>query len=243
MTGLRLMNEIMDPVGRDQLLIKHTFTEFANLPERDLGTRVDPGEHRSIKVRTDIPIPAVPYLDRKTRIVPQLSEVWSYINPFMLFGRHLGYKGNFEKSLLQREPKALELFARMEEWKAEASAFMKVRCVWQFFEAERAGNAIHLFCPGAAEPIHTFQFGRQPRADGLSLSDYVLQPVDGKRDHLALFVVTAGQSVREHADKPKPTATSSRCTPCGRWPSKPLRVAPSGSTAASVKVGPTMPKA
>ena len=28
-----------------------------------------------------------------------LAEVWSYINPFMLYGRHLGYKGNFEKDL------------------------------------------------------------------------------------------------------------------------------------------------
>ena len=26
---------------------------------------------------------------------------------------------------------------------------MKVRAVWQFFEAERDGNAIHLFAPGA----------------------------------------------------------------------------------------------
>ncbi len=25
---------------------------------------------------------------------------------------------------------------------------MKVRAVWQFFEAERDGNAIHLFAPG-----------------------------------------------------------------------------------------------
>jgi hypothetical protein len=27
----------------------------------------------------------------------------------MLYGRHLGYKGNFEKNLAAREPKALEL--------------------------------------------------------------------------------------------------------------------------------------
>ena len=54
---------------------------------------------RSRKVRTDIPIPPAPYLDRRVRDVPNLAEVWSYINPFMLYGRHLGYKGNFEKAL------------------------------------------------------------------------------------------------------------------------------------------------
>jgi hypothetical protein len=56
-------------------------------------------ESRSRKVRPDIPIPAAPYLDRKVRDVPHLAEVWSYINPHMLYGKHLGYKGNFEKNL------------------------------------------------------------------------------------------------------------------------------------------------
>jgi 5-methyltetrahydrofolate--homocysteine methyltransferase len=51
------------------------------------------------------------------RALPHLAEVWSYINPFMLYGRHLGFKGNFEKKLAEREPKALELFHQMEEIK------------------------------------------------------------------------------------------------------------------------------
>jgi hypothetical protein len=42
-------------------------------------------EQHSPKVRIDIPIPPVPYLD-------------------------LGYKGNFEKNLQEPEPKALDLF-------------------------------------------------------------------------------------------------------------------------------------
>ena len=40
----------------------------------------------------------------------------------------------------------------MEEVKQEAARFMKVKAVWQFFEAERDGNAIHLFAPGGAAP-------------------------------------------------------------------------------------------
>ena len=67
----------------------------------------------------------------------------------MLYGRHLGFKGNFEKLLAERDAKALKLFHDVEEVKAEAARFMKVRAVWQFFEAERDGNAIHLFEPGA----------------------------------------------------------------------------------------------
>jgi 5-methyltetrahydrofolate--homocysteine methyltransferase len=88
----------------------------------------------------------------------------------------------------------------MEEVKREAAQFMKVRAVWRFFEAEREGNAIHLFAPGGETPIHTFQFGRQRREDGLCLSDYILEPEEGRSDHLALFVVTAGACVREKSE-------------------------------------------
>ncbi len=203
MTGLKILNEIMDPATRAQVLESHIFSDTGEAPKTSLEPVVAPGEARSSKVRTDIPIPAAPYLDRRVRDVPNLAEVWSYINPYMLYGRHLGFKGNFEKLLAERDAKALKLFNDVEQVKADAPRFMKAKAVWQFFEAERAGNAIHLFAPGAPSPIHTFQFGRQPRADGLSLSDYILDADEGRRDHLALFVVTAGAQVREEAERAK----------------------------------------
>ena len=143
--------------------------------------------------------------------MPNLAEVWSYINPYMLYGRHLGYQGDFEKGLQERDTKALSLYDQMEELKREAAQFMKVRAVWQFFEAEREGNAIHLFAPGGATPLHTFRFGRQAGTrqgcnpsyndDALCLSDYVLDPAAGQRDHLALFAVTAGARIRERSEQ------------------------------------------
>jgi 5-methyltetrahydrofolate--homocysteine methyltransferase len=197
------MNEIMDPALREEKLSKATISEFAPLPERDMGEKIDPGTARSTKVRADLPIPTVPYLDKRVRTLPQLPEIWGYINPFMLYGRHMGYKGNFEKQLLQREEKALALYNGMEQVKEDALTWMKARAVWQFFEAERDGNAIRLFEPGAKEPVHTFNFGRQPRKDGLCLSDYVLDAKNGARDHIALFVVTAGEGVRERSEAAK----------------------------------------
>jgi 5-methyltetrahydrofolate--homocysteine methyltransferase len=201
MTGLSLMNRIMDPAARAAVLEGHK--PVADVAaEAPVERAVAPlGTRRSSKVRTDIPIPAAPYLERKLRDVPHLAEVWSYINPYMLFGRHLGYKGNFEKALVEHSPKALELFHNMEEVKKAAFQFMKVKAVWQFFEAERDGNSIHLFAPGCEWPIHTFLFGRQPREDGLCLSDYILEAEEGRRDHLALFVVTAGECVRERSEE------------------------------------------
>ncbi|HEX7359301.1 MAG TPA: methionine synthase [Bryobacteraceae bacterium] len=203
MTGLRTMNEIMDPALRDQVLSAHVFGEAPEPAPAPQPVPVPSGDRRSPKVRTEIPIPAAPYLDRKARSMPHLAEIWSYINPFMLYGRHLGFRGNFEKMLAERDPKALELFHNVEEVKRAAQAFMKPRAVWQFFEAVRDGNTVHLFAPGGDSPIQSFRFGRQAKSDGLSLSDYVLDPQDGRRDHIALFVVTAGEGVVEHSDAAK----------------------------------------
>jgi 5-methyltetrahydrofolate--homocysteine methyltransferase len=201
MTGLRLMNQLSDPAEREGVLRAHTYAEAGPAAAAAVEALPPMTEIRSGKVRTNLPVPAAPYLDRKVRDVPQLAELWSYINPFMLYGRHLGYKGNFEKDLADHNEKALALFESMEALKEEAAGLMKVKAVWQFFPAERDGNSIHLFAPGGATPIHTFEFGRQRRQDGLCLSDYVLDPAEGRRDHLALFVVTAGAGIRRKSEE------------------------------------------
>ena len=203
MTGLRLMNELMDPATRETVVRNHTTSGNGFGVSTTVRVTQMPAVPRSPKVRTDLPLPNVTHMDRKVRVVPDLREVWSYINPYMLYGRHLGFRGDFEKQLAQRDPKAVELYESMEEIRNEAAAFMKVRAVWQFFEAEPEGNAVHLFAPGETTPLHTFEFKRQRAGDFLCLSDYVLAPRDGKRDHIALFVVTAGEGVRERSEKAK----------------------------------------
>jgi 5-methyltetrahydrofolate--homocysteine methyltransferase len=198
MTGLSLANRLMDPAGRDAAIEEHTFSgeerqerTVAEAPSRPASIK------RSAKIREDISIPPAPYLERKARTIPHLAEVWSYINPHMLYGKHLGFKGHFDKALADRDAKALELFHNIEALKREAAGFMQVKAVWRFFEAERDGNSVQLFAPGGESPLHTFRFGRQNRPEGLCLSDYVLDADEGRRDHLALFVVTAGPGIRE----------------------------------------------
>ncbi|HEY6127038.1 MAG TPA: methionine synthase [Candidatus Acidoferrum sp.] len=204
MTGLRLMNELMDPATRETVLRANGEAKSTGVSVTTTVTVKElPAVTRSPSVRVDLPIQPVAYLDRKVRLVPDLKEVWSYINPFMLFGRHLGYKGDFEKQLAAREPKAVELFAAMEEVKAEAATFMKVRSVWRFFEAEAEGESLHVFLPDEKTPVHTWKLKRQKIGDRLCLADYVLAPKDGKRDHVAVFVVTAGEGIRERSEAAK----------------------------------------
>jgi 5-methyltetrahydrofolate--homocysteine methyltransferase len=203
MTGLRLMNELMDPATRARVINEQLASGNGVSVTTTVKVVEKPAVKRSPKVRADLPIQPVGYLDRKVRLVPDLREIWSYINPFMLYGRHMGYKGNFERQLAAREEKAVELFNEMEEVKKEAAEFMKVRAVWQFFEVEAEGEALHLFAPDGKEPVVTWQFKRQKSGDQLCLSDYVLERKDGKRDHVAVFVVTAGEGVRERSEKAK----------------------------------------
>ncbi|MBM3784921.1 MAG: methionine synthase [Acidobacteria bacterium] len=204
MTGLRVMNEISTAESREAALAAATWSA-AEVPAAPVvEPAVNTSDRRSAKVRIDIPVPAVPYGDRKKRDVPQLAEVWNYINPFMLYGRHLGFKGNFEKLLTERDAKAMELFNQVEDVKQWATGFMKVRAVWRFFDVERAGNTIHLFHHNEPNAAHSFSFGRQPKDDGLCLSDYVLPAAeDGRRDSICLFVTSAGEGIRERSEQAK----------------------------------------
>jgi 5-methyltetrahydrofolate--homocysteine methyltransferase len=203
MTGLRLMNQLMDPATRETLVREHTSSGDGFDVTTTVKVAEIPRVARSPRVRTDLLIPPVKYLDRKIRLVPDLPDLWSYINPFMLYGRHMGFRGDFEKRFAARDPQAVELFEKMEEVKTEAAGFMKARAVWQFFEAEADGDSLHLFAPGAKEPLHTFRFPRQRQGDFLCLSDYVLPPQNSQRDHLALLVVSAGEGIRPRAEKAK----------------------------------------
>jgi 5-methyltetrahydrofolate--homocysteine methyltransferase len=203
MTGLRLMNELMDPATRGRVVSEHTISGNGVSVTTTVKVAAKPSVLHSPKVRRELPIPEVATLERKVRLVPDLREVWSYINPYMLYGRHMGYRGDFEKHLAAREPKAVELFSEMEELKNEAASFMKVRAVWQFFEAESEGDALHVFAAGAEEPLHTWKFKRQRSGDQLCLSDFVLDAQNGKRDHVAVFVVTAGEGIRARSEQAK----------------------------------------
>ena len=115
--------------------------------------------------------------------------------------------------------------------KRECQNYMKIGAVWQFFEAERRGKSIALFEPSAGTPVHTFHFQRQRVKDKLCLSDYILPAVKGERDHVALFVVTAGKNILAKAPKrPRPRGVIFSRTRCRRWRLRRPRLARSGCT-------------
>jgi 5-methyltetrahydrofolate--homocysteine methyltransferase len=201
MTGLSIMNRLTDPAERDKVVAEFGRSGVPAATGAEVVEELPETTTRSSRVRVLPPLPA-PYPDRKVRDVPQLRELWDYINPQMLYVRHLGFKSNFQRAYDARDPKALGLYNLVEDVKAEAAKFMKVKAVWQFFDAVAEGNAIKLFGgPRSVEaaPAHTFHFHRQRKPDGLCLSDYVNPP----KDSVALFVVGAGTGIRERSEQYK----------------------------------------
>jgi 5-methyltetrahydrofolate--homocysteine methyltransferase len=205
MTGLATMNrlgELKPSVGRAVPSAPSVVVEPESIT-------------RSSRVHVLSPLP-VPYPDRKVISVPNHTEIWSYINPQMLYGKHLGFKTNFERALAARDPKALELNDAVEEVKEAARQFMKIKAVWQFFNVESNDNDILVLSPESTvrSPqsgiLHTFTFPRQRKLDGLCLADYVMlatgsglrtQDSELNRDSIAILVVTAGTGVIERANE------------------------------------------
>ncbi|HKS40892.1 MAG TPA: methionine synthase [Blastocatellia bacterium] len=210
MNGLDILNRIMDPDARARLeaeLFEKDFSDKSPAPP----VVSDETEQRSSRISLAVEIPPVPDIDRHSLEASDLDEIWSYINPQMLYGRHMGLRGRFNDLIAAGDRKAVELEEKIERVKEECrQGAMRVRVLWQFFEAESDGNIMRLYAGrGSSVPVESFQFPRQRKPDGIALSDLVLPPERDeqgritKRDHIALFVTTAGEGIREVAEEAK----------------------------------------
>ncbi len=203
MRGLDVMQKLVDHEEREALIEasggarSDDSDDFANTKSSESS---DLAPSRSSKIRNDVDIPTPPDLDRHVvQHVDDLRDVWRFINPQMLYGKHMGMRGRIERLIEDRDPKVTALVEMMGKIQDEAEEWTRVTEVWRFFEAESEGNCLNIFEPGAESPIRTFVFPRQPKKDGLCLADYVLPAADGRRDTIAIFVVGAGDGVRERA--------------------------------------------
>jgi 5-methyltetrahydrofolate--homocysteine methyltransferase len=205
MRGLDVMQKLVDADKR-AALIESLHGHGARSDDSDDFIDVKSSESsdlaptRSSRVRLDVPVPTPPDFDR--HVTPRekdLRDVWRYLNPKMLYGKHMGLRGSFDRLLAEGDPRATELVDLITALQSEADTWMRVAEVWRFFEAEARGNEIALFEPGADAAISVLSLPRQPKDDGLCLADFVLPPSNGRRDTVALFAVSAGDGVRERA--------------------------------------------
>jgi 5-methyltetrahydrofolate--homocysteine methyltransferase len=199
MAGLALLHRVLDPAQaarlRDEARALAREGEAA-AAEPLLGA-LDPPPVRSARVGLAPPLPPP---DREEHVlVPSLEELWPFVNPQMLFGKHLGLKGSFAKLLREGDPKARELNDRARELRD--SGWIRPRVLYRFFDAESEGNTVRILMDGRA--AETFVFPRQGSGERECIADYVRPASEGGGDSVALFVTTAGEGVRERAEELK----------------------------------------
>src|SRR5215203_2770085 len=197
MHGLKLVERLMDGGARpdlEQEVAALIETDTAETPTGETG--VFAAAPKVEVVRKDVPVPRPSDLERHTGEL-DLDEVWSYLNPQMLYAKHLGLRGSVRKLREEGDPKLAKLEALMDGLKDHArKGGIKARAVWRFFPAEADGNRVTLRDPDTGEAVAAWEFPRQAREGGLSLADYVLPG-----DHVALFVTTAGEGIRAQVEE------------------------------------------
>jgi 5-methyltetrahydrofolate--homocysteine methyltransferase len=203
MTGLDLANQLADGARREQLAARLS-AEGARLRaevERRTATAPVP-VCRPAVVRRDHDVPVPPDLKLHVLDNYDLGAIFSYINPVMLYTRHLGFKGKFEEALARGDGKAVELQRQV----AEIEDVMlrrpdiTARAVYKFFRAASEGETLHILSPDGAQVIESFHFGRQSANEGLCLADYTL-PRGDRPDYVCLFATTIGPGVRALAEQ------------------------------------------
>jgi len=128
-----------------------------------------------------------------------LNEIWKYVNPHMLYAKHLGLRGSVRKLREAGDPRLKELEGVID--RVQKAGWIHARAMYRYVEAYSQGNAVHITCGG--RELAVFRFPRQAAGERLSLADFV-RPKDGEKpDSIALLLTTAGEGVRVRAEELK----------------------------------------
>ncbi len=215
MSGLALANTIQEADEREELA-RALESETEELSRADgarrqgaagNGQATETATAPSLQVRTDIQPPNPPDLRLHVLDDYDLESIFPYINPAMLYSRHLGFKGRFQDALEAEDPDALQLrdaVRRVEEMML-ADPNITAKAVFKFFPAQSDGQRLLIYGPDRRTVLESFYFGRQSQRDGLCLSDYVRARPGGQSggdvDYVAMFVTAVGPGVMALSQK------------------------------------------
>jgi 5-methyltetrahydrofolate--homocysteine methyltransferase len=204
MEGLDLAHQLMDEERRAALR-----TTLDAETQRLLASAAKPAApapragRRMSSVRQDVEIPLPPDLKPHVVRAYDLAEVFRYINPVMLYTRHLGLR-NYEAALAGGDPRARELAAAVAavEEVMLGRADIAANAIYRFFPARSDGDrTVMIYSSDGKTVLESLTFGRQSDEPGLCLADYVAPRSSGETDYLCMFVTTIGAGVRALADE------------------------------------------
>ncbi|HUR69457.1 MAG TPA: methionine synthase [Candidatus Thermoplasmatota archaeon] len=193
MSGLALANAwVADP----DALVERTREDYAALGDAPAAAP-QPAAH--LPVLWTHAVPRAPDFERHLLRDVDVRALWPYVNPTMLFGKHLGLRGDVTKLVEQGDARAVELVAFVDELKKQVARekLLQAHAVWRWFPANSDREALLLYDPDHQDQvIERFEFPRQRDTPRRCISDWVLPVASGRKDSVALFMVTAGPGVR-----------------------------------------------
>ena len=206
MSGLALANTIREADEREALaaaLRAETEELLASERKRQAAEKEEETSVLPARVRHDFDIPNPPDLKLHTLRDYDMEKIFPYINPQMLYVRHLGFSGRFADALAAGDASATELHeaVRRVEDVMLAHPDISASAVYKFFPCRSDGQWLHIYGPDGETVLERFYFGRQSQRDGLCLSDYVIPQEDGRVDYVAMFATSIGPGIRELAEK------------------------------------------
>jgi 5-methyltetrahydrofolate--homocysteine methyltransferase len=158
-----------------------------------------PAQAGKSDVRTDVPIPAAPFLG--TRAVEQvpLHEVFAHINEVALFRtqwqfhRGKGQRDRFDE-LIRTHVRPI-----YERWKArvEAERILHPQVVYGYFPCQSRGDDLLVYAEDGKGLKVRFSFPRQPSGRRLCLADFFASTDSGRLDVLGCLLVTVGRRASE----------------------------------------------
>lgn len=215
MSGLDLMQQLFTN-DADRVALLHKVQErqvaaqaaFAKRTQA-APTAIDDSNRLAIDHSQAAPLPPDAVLHTLSDI--PLEDVWPYVNPAMLYTRHLGLKGKLDELLAENDPKAIELhrFVKSLEHDVLSQKLLTVRALYRFYRAAADGDDLVLFSDGGQEAAR-WTMPRQPDGERRCLADLV-PPLGASlastaRDYVGVFVTTCQgtqTSVRQMAEDAK----------------------------------------
>ncbi|WP_342507201.1 methionine synthase [Sporosarcina sp. FSL K6-2383] len=206
MFGLELANRLQNKEEKAALLIEldEQRTKRAENDAIKAAKLADAPEVIAPKpvktVREDVPVVVPKDLRRRIQKDYSVPHLYPYVNMRTLIGHHLGLRGNVNKMLENKEPRAVELHEMVTQFLESGN--LSASGLYQFFPAQSDGDDVIVYDPeDVTKEIERFTFPRQSKEPFLCLADYLKPVSSGVMDYVGFMQVTAGHGVRAFADK------------------------------------------
>lgn len=210
MNGLDLANRLQNVAEREKIMTEQK-EKMAKRKEFDAtqDKKKDTGVATAVKVRSDVsktvPVFTPPDFEQHILRHYSVAHIAPYINLQSLLGKHLGLKGKITTLLEEKNEKAVEMKAVIDQLLVEARSedLIQTNGMYQFYPAQSQDEQILIYDPASIDKpggptiIERFEFPRQQRKPYLCLADFLRSVDSGEMDYVGFLAVTAGKGIRQ----------------------------------------------